>query len=184
MSAHYPVTLLLLSSMLVIAVQSDLRRHRIPNVVSLTGLIAGLALQGVVDGLQGLYSGLAGAGVGFLCFVPFYLLRGMGAGDVKLLAAAGAFLGPQGALLAALFSLVAGAFIAIAYVLWKALHASAGALMRDGLVAMSVSALVAVQVARRDRLAFALPIAFGSIAAGWHQVSFASLASWSLGWNS
>jgi prepilin peptidase CpaA len=150
--------------------------------VSLVGLIAGLALHAKADGLHGLLSGLAGATVGLLCFAPFYLLRGMGGGDVKLLAAVGAFLGPQGALLAALFSLVAGGFAAIAYVLWQALRASADALMRNGPAAMCASAWAATHIARRDRLAFALPIAFGSIAASWQQGGLAIVASWLQGW--
>jgi Flp pilus assembly protein protease CpaA len=182
MSTSETAAPLALLALLVIATQSDLRRHRIPNGVSLVGLIAGLALQGIGNGLPGLLLGLAGATVGLLCFAPFYLLRGMGAGDVKLLAAAGAFLGPQGALVAALFSLVAGGFAAIAYVLWHALRASATALLRDGPAAMSVSALVAVHIARRDRLAFALPIAVGCIAASWQLGGLATVVSWSLRW--
>src|SRR6185312_16258695 len=89
MSAPETAAPLTLLAMLVIASQSDLRQHRIPNVVSLAGLIAGLALHALADGLHGMLSGLAGAAVGLLCFAPFYLLRGMGGGDVKLLAAAG-----------------------------------------------------------------------------------------------
>jgi prepilin peptidase CpaA len=182
MSAHDTTSLLLLSAMLVIAVQSDLRQRRIPNVLSLPGIIAALALHGLSDGLHGLASGLGGAAVGFVCFVPFYLLRGMGAGDVKLLAAVGAFLGPQGALLAALYSLLAGGFAAIGHVLWQAVRASAIAWVREGATAMSVSAFVAAQNARRDRLAFALPIAMGSIAAVFQQVGFTNMVSWPLRW--
>jgi len=182
MSAPETAAPLTLLAMLVIASQSDLRQHRIPNVVSLAGLIAGLALHALADGLHGMLSGLAGAAVGLLCFAPFYLLRGMGGGDVKLLAAAGGFLGPQGALLAALFSLLAGGFTAIAYVMWQALRASADALMRNDAAAMCASAWAASHIARRDRLAFALPITLGSIAACWQQNGFAAVASWSLGW--
>ena len=182
MSAHDTAPLLLLSAMLVIAVQSDLRHRRIPNVLSLFGIIAALALHCQSDGLHGLAAGLGGAAVGFLCFVPFYLLRGMGAGDVKLLAAVGAILGPQGAVLAALFSLLAGGFTAIGYVLWQAARASAIAWVREGVTAVSVSAFVAAQSARRDRLAFALPIALGSIAAVFQQGGFTNTVSWPLRW--
>jgi prepilin peptidase CpaA len=182
MSNSQPATILLLSAMLVIGVHSDLRHHRIPNVLSLFGLIAAFALQGLAGGVHGLLWGLAGAAVGLLCFAPLYLLRGMGGGDVKLLAAVGAFLGPQGAVLAALLSLVAGGLAALAYLMWQVTRASASALVRDGSSAMNASAIAAVQSARRHRLAFALPIALGSLAASWQQGGLATTASWALRW--
>jgi prepilin signal peptidase PulO-like enzyme (type II secretory pathway) len=83
-----------------------------------------------------------------------------------------------------LFSLAAGGFAAIAYLLWQAVRASANALLRDGPAAMGAAALAAAHIARRDRLAFALPIALGSIAAGWQQGGFATVVSWSQGWYS
>ena len=182
MSTSQPATILLLSAMLAIAVHSDLRQQRIPNVLSLFGLLAALALQGLAGGVHGLLWGLAGATVGLLCFAPLYLLRAMGGGDVKLLAAVGAFLGPQGAFVAASLSLVAGGLAALAYVLWQATRASASTLVRDGPSGMNASALAAIQIARRHRLAFALPIALGSLAASWQQGGLATTASWVLRW--
>jgi prepilin peptidase CpaA len=166
------VTLLVLSVVLAIAVHSDLRHHRIPNKLSLFGLIAGLGLQTLAGGLHGLGSGLLGAGVGLACFAPFYLLRAMGAGDVKLLAAVSAFLGPQLALTAALLSLLGGGLGAVAYVLWRMLHASAGTFVREGIAAAGASACIAARLARRERLPFALPIALGGITACWQQSGF------------
>jgi prepilin peptidase CpaA len=163
-------TLLSLSVMLAIAVHSDLRRHRIPNKLSLLGLIAGLGLQTLAGGLHGLVSGLLGAGVGLACFAPFYLLRAMGAGDVKLLAAVSAFLGPQVALTAALLSLLAGGLGAVSYVFWRVLRASTSTFVREGLAAAGASAFIEARLARRDRLPFALPIAVGGIAASWHSI--------------
>ena len=107
--------------------------------------------------------------MGLACFTPLYLLRAMGAGDVKLLAAVGSFLGPLGALYAALFGFVAGGVAAFGYVLWCALRASLGTLLREGPAAVGASAFVAASAARRDRLAFALPVAVGSLVAYWYQ---------------
>src|SRR5712675_987614 len=104
-----------LCAILAVAVHGDIRSHRIPNSLSLSALVAGLAFQLVEHGLQGVTSGLLGAGVGLACFAPFYVCRAMGAGDVKLLAAVGAVLGPQGAFLAAVFALLAGGLGAIGY---------------------------------------------------------------------
>jgi prepilin peptidase CpaA len=156
----------LLSALLVTAVYSDLRRHRIPNWLTLLGLVAGLVLQTVADGAHGLISGVLGALVGLACFAPFYLLRGMGAGDVKLLAAVGSFMGPEGAFYAAACSLLAGGAGAIGYVLWRAGRAAISTLRHEGIAAVSTAAFIAAKIAQRDRLPFAVPIALGGIA-GW-----------------
>jgi prepilin peptidase CpaA len=168
----------LLSAIVVPAVYGDLRNHRISNKLSLLGILAGLGLATVGAGLQGLTTGLLGVGVGLACFAPFYLLRGMGAGDVKLLAAVGAFLGPLGALYAALGSLLAGGLGANSYVVWRAVRASVSSLVHEGLAAASASAFVAARLARRDRLPFALPIAAGSLLACGYLTDFAGVAAW------
>lgn len=82
--------------LLVVAVVGgiwDLRTRRIPNWLTLAGLIAGFALNGVLYGLAGL--GRAGIGMltGFGIYLLLYLLRAMGAGDVKFMAAIGSIVG-------------------------------------------------------------------------------------------
>ena len=175
---HNLVVLALLCAILAAAVYGDVRSHRISNTLTLHGLMAGLGLQYLAGGLHGVTSGLLGAGVGLACFAPFYLLRAMGAGDVKLLAAVGAFLGPQGAFYAALFSLLAGGLAAIGYVLWCALRASVRNFLQQGFAAAGASAVIAAQIARRDRLPFALPIAVGGVAACWYLMDFSGGAAW------
>lgn len=97
-----------LLGLLGIAVVGDLRHHRIPNLLIVVGLGLGLAGQIYTAGVSGLGSGLLGALIGFALFLPMYALGGMAAGDVKLMAMTGAFLTLDGALWAALFSLIAG----------------------------------------------------------------------------
>ena len=104
---------ILLLIILATATWTDLNYHRIPNVLSLGGIILGVALHGWASGFPGLLTGLGGAAVGLGIFLPFYLAHGMGAGDVKLMAAAAAFLGPHNALLATGLSLAAGGAMAI-----------------------------------------------------------------------
>jgi prepilin peptidase CpaA len=175
---HQLATSALLCTILAVAAYSDIRTHRISNRLSLLGLVAGMVLQYLAHGLQGVTSGLLGAGVGLGCFAPFYMLRAMGAGDVKLLAAVGAALGPQGAFFAVLFSLLAGGFGAIGYVMWRGLRASVSSFVHEGFTAAGASALVAAQLARRDRLPFALPIAVGGIAACWYSGVFFAADVW------
>ena len=84
-----------LFSFLLLIASSDLREHRVPNVMVLALLIGGLLFSMADGGLQSLSSSLQGATVG-LVLLPMYLFRAMGAGDVKLLVACGTFLGPWG----------------------------------------------------------------------------------------
>jgi prepilin peptidase CpaA len=108
MSQEQILEAVVLMGLLGMAVASDLRRHRIPNLLVVLGLALGLAGQAYAGGLNGLGAALLGLSIGFAVFLPLYALGGMAAGDVKLMAMVGAFLTPSGALWAALFSLVAG----------------------------------------------------------------------------
>jgi prepilin peptidase CpaA len=172
-----PLNAVVLAAVLARATYSDLRFHRISNQLSVLGLVAGLGLQGLGGGLQGLISGALGALVGFACFAPFYALRAMGAGDVKLLAVVGAFLGPQGCFYAALASLLAGGLGAISYVLWSGARAFI-TFVREGFGAASAAAFSSARIARRDRLPFALPIAVGGIVVSWHLAGSAEITAW------
>jgi prepilin peptidase CpaA len=110
---------ILLLGVLSIAVASDIRSHRIPNWLILIGLVLGFASHVLMANGWGFGYALKGAAVGFGIFFPLYLLRGMGAGDVKLMAVVGAFLGPAAALGAALMTLIVGGVLSIAAALWK-----------------------------------------------------------------
>lgn len=109
----------LLCTLLLWACQTDLAARRIPNFLSFGGLAAGLLCQALwPDGL-GLLAGLKGAALGLALFLPLYLLRAMGAGDVKLMAMVGAFLGPQQVFGAALSSIIVGGVMSLLLVLVK-----------------------------------------------------------------
>ena len=110
---------LLLLSVLAWAAREDLLRHRIPNELNLAAMLAAIGLAYSSGGTHGVASSVAGAAVGCAAFAPFYLLRGMGAGDVKLMAAAGAFLGPADALAAAALAIVMGGALAVAVVMLR-----------------------------------------------------------------
>ncbi len=85
------VTLVVLSC---VAGLIDVRTRRIPNWLCAAGLVAGFAFQFHLHGARGLLTAVEGMGLALVIYVPLWLLRGMGAGDVKLMAALGAIAGP------------------------------------------------------------------------------------------
>lgn len=117
-----PMALILsLALLAVVAVStaSDLAEHRIPNALLLPALLVALGLHLIAGGMPAAIHSLGGFVVGFAFLLPLYLMGGMGAGDVKLLAVAGAFLGPWGALIAGIVTLIAGGVLALLLVAWQ-----------------------------------------------------------------
>jgi len=135
----------LLAGFLTAAVIVDVRTRRIPNLLCLATLIGGFCVQAVGAGLDGLQSGAAGLLTGLAVLLPLYLSGGMGAGDVKLMAAVGVFLGAPAALIAGLVALLTGAAIAGGVAAWQRIQfwAAARRLAHapDDTTAMSVLAL-------------------------------------------
>jgi prepilin peptidase CpaA len=99
---------LLLLALLAVAVVSDARQNRIPNWIAGGVLVLRAASQTASDAWAGLGLALLGAAVALLFFLPFHVRGAMGAGDVKLMAAAGAWLGPLGAVLGCAVTLLMG----------------------------------------------------------------------------
>jgi prepilin peptidase CpaA len=106
--------LALLAGFLLAAVLADVTRRRIPNLLVLTGLLAGVLCHSVLPDGLGIGSSLLGAALALGLFLPLYLLRAMGAGDVKLMAMVGAFVGLPNVLGATLGTLIVGGVMALA----------------------------------------------------------------------
>ena len=117
----------LLCGLLLAAVLSDVKSHRIPNRLVLCGVVSGLLLNVVLPqgygfvsalpGALGLWKALAGFALGFAILLPLYLLRAMGAGDVKLMAMVGAFLGPNAIVGIILVTFIVGGMLTMFVVL-------------------------------------------------------------------
>jgi prepilin peptidase CpaA len=159
-------------SVAAIACIWDVRTRRIPN--SLTFGAAALALgYGLASGgLAGLGNAAAGWLVGFALFVPFFLLGGMGAGDVKLLAALGAWLGPETAVWAALYAGLAGGPLAVAAALLKGRLRQTLNNLWCLIVFWRVAGIqpmpgLTLRTAQSPRLPYAVPIAAGAAVALW-----------------
>jgi prepilin peptidase CpaA len=91
-------TLVLASLSLLIAMWAgwlDWRMRRIPNWLTVPALVVGIAANSLAWGWLGTKAALEGAGLGLALLLPFVLLRGLGAGDWKLMGALGAWLGPN-----------------------------------------------------------------------------------------
>ncbi|HEY9766231.1 MAG TPA: prepilin peptidase [Chroococcales cyanobacterium] len=102
---------------LFIEVYTDWRWHKIFNWLTVPTFLSGLLLSFLLKGLPGLISSAQGAGLCFLFFLFLFLLGGMGAGDVKLMAGIGAWLGFPLAGKALIFTTIAGGVLAIAFAL-------------------------------------------------------------------
>lgn len=164
---------LLLGSILLLAAVSDLRRRRIPNRLTYPAMLLGLLVHLADRGLDGALFGLGGlfAGLGILA-IP-YLLGGMGAGDVKLMAAVGAFTGAAGAFYSFLYTALAGGIYAAAVLLLRreegegfvaSLHRKAVAFA----VTRDITSGVSTPDGKRPRLSYGLAIAVGT---GVHLIS-------------
>jgi len=106
-------TLIILTPILVIAAVTDIRWGKIFNWLTFPAIFIGIIYQLIMAGLpEGLLS-IAGLFVGMACYLPFYLMGGTGAGDVKLMGAVGAFLGPKGVFYAFIYSTLVGGIYAV-----------------------------------------------------------------------
>lgn len=103
--------MLFLIPILALAVFFDLRERRIPNSLILVGLVAGLVVSIMASGMQGLLAALGGIAIGAGAFVPFFALRWLGAGDVKLMGVVGGFVGLGSIGPVLLYTLLAGGIV-------------------------------------------------------------------------
>ena len=124
------------------AVITDLRARIIPNALVLTGALTGILLAGLHPEGIGFLRALGGLALGLVIFLPVYFLRAMGAGDVKLMAMTGAFLGYAAVPEAALWVLLMGGALALVF----ALRRSVARRMVGNLREMLFSAAASVQI--------------------------------------
>jgi prepilin peptidase CpaA len=97
----------------IAAIIDDLTRRQISNWIPCSAFASGIILQAVHSGWRGAGSALLGTVVGAAVFLIFYLLGGMGGGDVKLMAGFGAILGVRQLLEAALWTAGCGGLMAV-----------------------------------------------------------------------
>ena len=152
----------------------DLRSRRIPNALTLGGALAGLIASAIVAGTGGIWSSAAGWAVAMVMWLPLYALGGMGAGDVKLMAALGVWLGPLAIFHTTLYAAVAGAVMAAGIVV---AHGCVGQTFMNvhlllthwRVVGFAPHAQLTLETASNRRLAYAVPILVGTVVGTWLQ---------------
>jgi prepilin peptidase CpaA len=159
------------TALLVWAAFGDLRSRRIPNRLVLAIAVLGLIYSTETRGLPGLANGFGGVGTGLVCWLPFYALGWLGAGDVKMFAASGAWLGPMKTLEGSLLAALIGAVLALLWMLkvrgirnslqtLTIATGSPGMLSRSGKKGDSPS----------DTLPYGIAMAAGALLAAWFPV--------------
>ena len=123
---------LLLAVVVLIAAYYDIRWRRIPNNLTYPTIIAGLGLQTISSGFNGLSSALLGLLLGGGVFLIVYLIGGMGAGDVKLIGGVGSFLGSHAIIPAIIYTVFVGGIMAIIVLIHNRVKRARSASARSG----------------------------------------------------
>ena len=167
-----PVSAVAVAALVLSASVCDVRSRRVPNALTLGTSVVAVAMHGVLNGWSGVFLAASGWVVGLIMFLPLFALGGMGAGDVKLLAAIGAWLGPAGALWTGLYGAIAGGIMALVVALARGYFMTAlrnvRAMLRLWIVA-GVQPVEGLTLANEAsvRLPYALPVAVGALVALW-----------------
>jgi prepilin peptidase CpaA len=169
---HSAFQIVALLAVATAAVACDLRTRRIPNALTFGAALAALVYMGVSAGLSGLGTAAEGWLMGAALFFPFFALRGMGAGDVKLLAALGAWLGPNDVIWLAIFAAIAGGALGLVVALSRGYLTTALRNLWLILTHWRVSGIqpvpgLTLTDTKAPRLAYAVPIATGLVITLW-----------------
>jgi prepilin peptidase CpaA len=153
---------------------TDLRSRRIPNALTLGAAAVGIMFHLVTGGWHGTLTSAGGWFLGAVLFFPFFALGGMGGGDVKLLAALGAWLGPGETLWVAIYSGIAGGVLAVIVALSKGYLRTAvsnvfGAFAFWGMAGLRPVPGLTLESKEAPRLAFAIPILVGTMVTLWQR---------------
>ena len=161
------ITLCIVSGMTMAAFW-DMKTQKIPNLLTFPMMLLGLGYHGIANGVSGICFSAAGICIGICVFLIPYLLGGMGAGDAKLMGAAGAFLGAKGVILAALLAIVFGGIYAMVLLMMH--HDYIRSLLRRmgimGKTFFLTRQLIPIPPAKDEKqpvLCYGVPIALGTL---------------------
>lgn len=152
----------------MVACAFDIRTRRIPNALTFSAALAGLLFHVVTPGGAGAQFAAGGWVVGLLLLLPYFVLGGMGAGDVKLVAALGAWLGPSHAFWLAIYAGIAGGAVGLIVAIANGYLRTALANVRTMLTYWSLVGVKTVpgltlESSSAPRVAYAIPILVGTV---------------------
>ena len=155
-----------------VACAIDIRTRRIPNTLTFPAIVLGIAAHAWSNGASGFTQALLGAGTGLAVFFPIFVLGGLGGGDVKLMAALGAWVGWHTVVWAGLYGAVAGGVLALALslsqgYLGQALTNIGGLFLYWSAEGLKPMPALTLAHGRGARLPYAGPIFLGLLAALW-----------------
>jgi prepilin peptidase CpaA len=153
----------------------DASTRRIPNALTFGAAAVALAFSTATSGMSGLGWSAAGWAVGVLLFLPLFVLRAMGGGDVKLLAAFGAWLGPALVCWVAVYGAIAGGVLAVPWLLVRGrlgetLASTWSIVAYWRAVGLKPHPVATLENPRSVRMPYALPVALGALATLWLRV--------------
>jgi prepilin peptidase CpaA len=156
----------------VAACITDLHSRRIPNWLTFGATAAAFAFHFANAGQAGAQQAAMGWVTGLFLFMPLFLLGGMGAGDVKLLAAFGAWLGPSAAFWMAIYASMAGGVLAVVVALRHKYLGTACKNLRLlatfwWLVGPRQMPSLTLERGKGPRLAYAVPLFVGMVMTIW-----------------
>lgn len=156
----------------LIACVTDIRSRRVPNLLTAPAILLGVLGHAVLPSGQGGTAALLGCVVGLTMFFPIFALGGLGAGDVKLMAALGTWIGWSAIAWTALYGAVAGGVLAVIVslsqgYLRQALSNIAGLFLFWSVQGVKPLASLTLEHGRGPRLPYAIPIFVGLVAALW-----------------
>src|ERR1043166_7530049 len=159
---------------------SDYRRHRVPNVLNAAIVLTGLLAQAWFFGRLGIQQGLMGVAVGGGPLIVLWMMKAMGAGDVKFMGALGAWLGPQMAMNALVVGGLVGGVLAVCMLAaqrnWRQTSVNMGVLvtkMSSLRTAFGEFGSARSMNASGSVMPYAIPLSIGAIV-----VVFASYFGW------
>lgn len=169
-----------LFALLLGAAWRDVESHRIPNRLVFFGIGLGLLLNSMLPegygfisslpGASGFWKALAGLGLGLVIMLPMYVLRALGAGDVKLMAMVGAFLGPNATIGAILSTFIVGGILTLLVVALNRTPRLFAKNLRETFMGALIKATVFHELPKVDaatvaagKLPYAVAIALGTV---------------------
>lgn len=145
---------------------TDVLSSRVPNFITFPLALIGIGFHTIADSGNGILFSLEGLGLGLALLLGFYMYGGMGAGDVKLLAAFGAVIGPMNVFVGFLLASLLGGLYAVAVMFWHlglAQTAERTKVILVSMVFMRVNVAASLEQTTLPKLRYALVIGLGTL---------------------